>query len=215
VRSPTSASKRPNLIAIQTRPILTCSDGHRTQSSAAAALVGCLADARRLGLSSRLFRPFGDFRKWPDAANRLRRTERQLLNDGRPTRSEALRDRIWALGRTLHPRVSSAEYFQSAFGQKADRIAIEPQWLFRLVRIGRGRGRRPHPLIHGLETVSFARMAPANQHEGAILRRVGGSSQWSATYVPKPMISHPILRIGQFMSSGASAACAHNAHKEG
>src|SRR5262249_47119843 len=43
----------------------------------------------------------GNVCTWPDAADRLRRTERQLLNDDRPTRSEALRDRIWALGRTL------------------------------------------------------------------------------------------------------------------
>jgi hypothetical protein len=45
--------------------------------------------------------------------------------------------------------------------------------------------------------------------------KVGGSGQGSATYVPKPMISHAILRIGQFMSPGASTACAQNAHKEG
>src|SRR6266700_455375 len=68
-------------------------------------------------------------------------------------------------------RVSAAEYFQGAFGQKAARSAIEPQWLFRLVRIGRGlQVDALSALIHGLEAVSLARTAPANQHEGAILR---------------------------------------------
>src|SRR6266700_1138320 len=76
-------------------------------------------------------------------------------------------------------RVSAAEYFQGAFGQKAARSAIEPQWLFRLVRIGRSPpDRRPHPLIHGAGGGElFARTAPTNQYEGAALRRVGGSSQ--------------------------------------
>jgi hypothetical protein len=60
-------------------------------------------------------------------------------------------------------RVSAAEYFQGAFGQKAARTAIEPQWLFRPVRIGRG------PQVDtltrspmGWRAVSFARTAPVS-----------------------------------------------------
>jgi len=35
-------------------------------------------------------------------------------------------------------RISPAEYFQGSFGQKTALNAIEPEWLFPLVRIGRG-----------------------------------------------------------------------------
>ena len=35
-------------------------------------------------------------------------------------------------------RVSAVEYLQGAFGQKAAPSAIEPEWLFRLVRTGTG-----------------------------------------------------------------------------
>ena len=58
--------------------------------------------------------------------------------------------------------------FQGAFGQKAARSAIEPQWLFPLVRIGKStQSRRPHRFIHGLEAVSFCQNGDCEQHEGA------------------------------------------------
>ena len=75
--------------------------------------------------------------------------------------------------------------FKAHSDKRAALSAIEPQCLFRLVRIGTS----PQvdaltALIHELEAVSFGRTAPANQHKGTILRRVGGSRQGSATAFP-------------------------------
>jgi hypothetical protein len=53
---------------------------------------------------------------WPDAANRLRRTERQLLNDDRPTRSEALGTES---GRWPNPRIQLGSLRNFAMFSKA------------------------------------------------------------------------------------------------
>jgi|SRR5882757_6761105 len=96
-------------------------------------------------------------------------------------------------------RVSPAEYFQGAFGQKTALSAIEPEWLFPLVGIGRG------PQVDALTRSSlvwrrrvFARTAPTNHHEGALLRRVGGSSQETAT------ARYPLLQKHYFLIGGQS-----------
>ena len=64
-------------------------------------------------------------------------------------------------------RVSAAEYFQGAFGQKGSSKCYRTAMAF----LACPNWKRPRvdaltPLILGLEAVSFARTAPANRHEG-------------------------------------------------